>query len=537
MPRYKLRDAASGATRVLNLDAAASYADLVASCGAGCTLSTGHPPVTLACAAPATTPAPAVVPSGSLITAEPGEAPPPPPEASAVEAPAPPALKTPRAVAYAPSAPRAGTGTSSNNTKHLSQDISDALSERRWTEAAELLSKLSQTTASNVKLGSLQRWTRDADACVDDDKGTWRALLWLLCRVAAGQAADVPKDVPMRRSVFACLPRAEAGDPTPAHESGKRPAYVCSREKGPQRTPPNNFDLTVWAQTDSVLDGAAAATRIDVPAAPGVFLVRDVFSPTECGRLLALASTLGYERDEPLDASQRRRLAEKTTSAFACLDDDSDSTEEEAEAPSTDTLLTDHSLRSRACVCVVSELTHNAVFERLRAHLPAELDYCCDARGRRRGVGQLVGLNRRWRFYRYDAGGTYRPHVDGAWPGSGVGGSRDRPKYEYDAFGDRLSRLTMLIYLNDDFEGGETAFYSAGDDTIDVTAVQPLRGAVLFFPHGETTGSLIHEGSSVSARLKYVVRTEVLYTYPTAAAPPRVPSGAPKKKGGRRRRP
>ena len=61
--------------------------------------------------------------------------------------------------------------------KHLSQDISDALRERRWSEAATLLAELSRTTASNVKLGSLQRWTRDADACVDDDKGQWRALL------------------------------------------------------------------------------------------------------------------------------------------------------------------------------------------------------------------------------------------------------------------------------------------------------------------------------------------------------------------------
>ena len=95
----------------------------------------------------------------------------------------------------------------------------------------------------------------------------------------------------------------------------------------------------------------------------------------------------------------------------------------------------------------------------------------------------------------------------------------------------------MLVYLNDDFEGGETAFFSAGDDSIDVTAVQPLRGAVLFFPHGETTGSLIHEGSSVTARLKFVVRTEVLYTYPVDAPAPRVPATREKKGGRRRRRP
>ena len=51
----------------------------------------------------------------------------------------------------------------------------------------------------------------------------------------------------------------------------------------------------------------SASCAIDVPAVPGAFLVRDVFSPTESGRLLALASTLGYERDEPLDAAARSR--------------------------------------------------------------------------------------------------------------------------------------------------------------------------------------------------------------------------------------
>ena len=200
---------------------------------------------------------------------------------------------------------RAGKSTG----KHLSQDISAALRERRWPEAATLLAELSRTSATNVKLGSLQRWTRDADACVDDDKAQWRALLWLLCRVAAGEAADAPTgDVPLRRSVFAALPRAEASDPTPACEATAKPAYVCAREKAAKRTPPNKYDLTIWAQTESVLDGAAQTARVDVPAVPGAFLVRDVFSPTESGRLLALAATLGYERDEPLDAAARSRL-------------------------------------------------------------------------------------------------------------------------------------------------------------------------------------------------------------------------------------
>jgi len=34
----------------------------------------------------------------------------------------------------------------------------------------------------------------------------------------------------------------------------------------------------------------------------------------------------------------------------------------------------------------------------------------------------------------------------------------------HDAYGDRWSRLTLLIYLNDDFEGGATTFFTPAAD-------------------------------------------------------------------------
>ena len=46
---------------------------------------------------------------------------------------------------------------------------------------------------------------------------------------------------------------------------------------------------------------------------------------------------------------------------------------------------------------------------------------------------------------------TMQPHIDGSWPGSGMCPKTD--KYLFDAYGDRMSRLTFLIYLNDDAEG------------------------------------------------------------------------------------
>jgi hypothetical protein len=53
--------------------------------------------------------------------------------------------------------------------------------------------------------------------------------------------------------------------------------------------------------------------------------------------------------------------------------------------------------------------------------------------------GQLAGLNSRWRLYRYKPGSVYRPHIDGAWPASGI--NADTDEYMYDAYGDRWSRL------------------------------------------------------------------------------------------------
>lgn len=58
-------------------------------------------------------------------------------------------------------------------------------------------------------------------------------------------------------------------------------------------------------------------------------------------------------------------------------------------------------------------------------------------------------------------GAVYRPHVDGAWPGSGVDPATG--EYVFEAYGDRWSRLTFLVYLNNDFEGGCTTYYTPSE--------------------------------------------------------------------------
>jgi len=115
-----------------------------------------------------------------------------------------------------------------------------------------------------------------------------------------------------------------------------------------------------------------------------------------------------------------------------------------------------------------------------RPHVPAVL---ADVLSRR---CEAVGFNERFRFYRYGAGQRLAPRADG------------RFKRE----SGEESRLTWMIYLNDNFSGGETAFYLYED----VLSVCPERGMALAFFHEH-----VHEGAPVLSGRKYVLRTDVMY--------------------------
>jgi hypothetical protein len=98
------------------------------------------------------------------------------------------------------------------------------------------------------------------------------------------------------------------------------------------------------------------------------------------------------------------------------------------------------------------------------------------------------GVNPRFRFYRYGPGQTFKPHRDGSFRV---------------ARGDE-SWLTFMVYLNSDFSGGRTRFWFVGEHA--ETVVVPETGTALVFMHERT-----HEGEVVSAGVKYVLRTDVMY--------------------------
>ncbi len=87
----------------------------------------------------------------------------------------------------------------------------------------------------------------------------------------------------------------------------------------------------------------------------------------------------------------------------------------------------------------------------------------------------IAGINRRFRIYRYAPNQKERfaPHIDAGFPPGGVSLDTEveneielKPTLLWDASdqysesAEVVSRLTVLIYLNDDFSGGHTKFYS-----------------------------------------------------------------------------
>ena len=106
---------------------------------------------------------------------------------------------------------------------------------------------------------------------------------------------------------------------------------------------------------------------------------------------------------------------------------------------------------------------------------------------------EATGLNERFRFYRYDTGQTFRPHMDGHF-----------------ARNDERSQFTFMVYLSGECAGGDTVIYFHDDaltlpDGAEIR-VKPEAGKALVFFH-----YLYHEGAPVTGGRKYVLRTDVMY--------------------------
>ncbi|MEZ5428397.1 MAG: 2OG-Fe(II) oxygenase [Pyrinomonadaceae bacterium] len=177
--------------------------------------------------------------------------------------------------------------------------------------------------------------------------------------------------------------------------------------------------------------------------AKGIWTVENFFSAEECAEWIGFAEDLGFG-DAPISVGFGKESIRKD-------------------------------IRNNDRVMIDDEERALILWQKAREHLP-------------RMIYQrvAVGLNERLRFYRYDPGQQFRTHFDGSFR---------RPTGEQ-------SHVTFMIYLNEDFEGGETTFLNP-----EKTVIKPKTGMMLAFRH-----EILHEGSEVKSGRKYVLRTDVMFS-------------------------
>lgn len=169
------------------------------------------------------------------------------------------------------------------------------------------------------------------------------------------------------------------------------------------------------------------------------------------------------------------------------------------------------------CVYVLQTKDIDQIFNRVRHLLPQKIRFQKQTNeGEESGETyvemELAGINPRFRLHRYLKGFTLGPHFDrGNYYGSGVDEDQE---LRLDIYGDsRVSQMSLLIFLNDDFSGGETTFFPHPENLSMKLQVTPCQGTGVAFFHGDHPMSPYHEGSIVNEGSKYIIRTDILYRH------------------------
>ena len=247
--------------------------------------------------------------------------------------------------------------------------------------------------------------------------------------------------------------------------------YVVEKETGAES---NNIPL--WANTLNnparLVDKPSVKPELKkIEAVPGAFQLLNILTEEECKSLINIAEALSFNKDAAVSLPRHIRHNDSLT-------------------------------------WVVDEETHAIIWDRSK-HLLAG------------GIQEIsnmvpVGINARFRFYKYKEGDFFKPHIDGSWPGSRI----INGKNEHDSYGDRWSQMTFLILLSDDFEGGETQFgVNKNDPTkpanrpenAKLVNVRTPAGSVLCFPHGSHPLHCLHSSETVTKGMKYIIRTDLLF--------------------------
>ncbi|KAJ5129085.1 hypothetical protein N7526_007251 [Penicillium atrosanguineum] len=379
------------------------------------------------------------------------------------------------------------TGLNTADGANLTARITAALADEKYTDAKVLLAEM-RIRGEQPKIGALCRWVRDLDvvsglstqpAFDRKDKNTQLlsvldAILRVSTPIDTSPTAVTSTSTSsiafqsiwdLRPSTAPLEVYASVVDKSILKEAPASPSAIRVIEKTPAslRKPPNHHDAILYTTAPNAVPLSPVNESITYhphPAVPGLGLAMD------CRAIIAAGESVNFLPDAPLREDG------------------------------------DISILAHNFYWVIDTAFHDILWARISPYVPPSIN------------GRLVrGINRRFRVYRYVPGAEYRCHIDGAWPPSGI---LPDDTYVYDSSPrekKQSSMYTFLLYLNDEFEGGETTFFmpAAREGILNAYPVRPVMGAVAIFPHGEANGALLHEGTGVRKGAKYIIRTDVEY--------------------------
>lgn len=238
----------------------------------------------------------------------------------------------------------------------------------------------------------------------------------------------------------------------------KEDFYIVAKEPGAQ-----NPSLPTWGnKTNNIIkldkNLKPNIIRKEIPDIPGGYQLLNVFTNEECEKLIKVSEEVGYLEDAAVSLPRDIRHNDNLT-------------------------------------WVVDDLTHDIIWNRCK-------DFMYDDKNIYQGKKPL-GINQRFRFYKYSKGDFFKTHKDGSWPGSKIKNNELITDY----YKDRYSLMTFLILLSEDFEGGETQFIVNKK----IVSVRTPKGGILCFPHGFHPLHCLHSSNKIDSGIKYIIRTDTLF--------------------------